>query len=169
MTLLQRGGPLLQNNVVGEIQNRFAEINSSYIICIIAMLPSSKDFLKQSTVTELADLLEISKEDLKIELPVVSKYLKSNVDKNADLQHILDALFTVKSAFPCVYRLYAGAVTMGISTAVCENSFSTLTRILRPTRRSMSPERLSQLIVLAFKKELTSNIDMEEFVKIFGS
>ena len=59
--------------MVGEIQNRFAEINSSYIICIMAMLPSSKDFLKQNTVTELADLLEISKEDLKIELPVVSK------------------------------------------------------------------------------------------------
>ena len=99
----------------------------------------------------------------------MSKYLKSNVDENADLQNILDALFTVKSAFPCIYRLYAGAVTMGISTAVRENSFSTLTRILRPTRRSMSPERLSQLIVLSFEKELTSNIDMEEFVQIFGS
>ena len=36
------------DNVVGEIQNRFAEINSSYIICIMAMLPSSKDFLKDS-------------------------------------------------------------------------------------------------------------------------
>jgi len=61
-------------------------------------------------------------------------------------------------AFPNMYSLYAAALTIGVPTATCENSFSTLTRILQPRRRSMSHERKSQLVLLAFEKKITRNL-----------
>ena len=60
-----------------------------------------------------------------------------------------------REAFPSVYQLYAGALTIAVSTAACENSFSKLKRVLRPYRRSMGHERKVQLVLMAFEKTLT--------------
>ena len=48
-----------------------------------------------------------------------------------------------------------------------ENSFSTLSRVLRPHRQSMSHHRMADLILLSFEKNLTRDIDFELFVKKF--
>ena len=51
------------------------------------------------------------------------------------------------------YWHYAAAHTLGVSTALCDNSFSCLTRLLRPNRvLSMKHERKNNLVVLAFEK-----------------
>lgn len=67
-----------------------------------------------------------------------------------------------------MYQLYAGALTIGVSTATCENSFSALTRVLRPYRRSMGHERKVQLVLLAFEKALTMNVNLNAFVEKFA-
>ena len=64
--------------------------------------------------------------------------------------------------------LYAGALTIGVSTATCESSFSTLTRVLRPYRRSMGRERKVQLVLLAFEKALTLSVNLNAFVDRFA-
>jgi len=47
-----------------------------------------------------------------------------------------------KDTFSQTYSLYTVALTIGVSTATwCEYSFSTVTRILQPRRRSMTHER----------------------------
>jgi hypothetical protein len=43
-------------------------------------------------------------------------------------------------AFPLLFWHYAAALTIGVSTATCENTFSCLKRILEPWR-SMNYER----------------------------
>ena len=73
-----------------------------------------------------------------------------------------------REAFPSVYQLYAGALTIGVSTATCEDSFSTLTRVLRPYHRSMSHERKVQLVLLAFEKALTLKVNLDAFVDKFA-
>jgi len=74
-----------------------------------------------------------------------------------------------KEAFPNIYTLYAGACTIGISTATCENSFSALTRVLNPRRRSMTHQRKSELVRLAFEKKLARNLDLDKFITKFKS
>jgi len=65
--------------------------------------------------------------------------------------------------------LYAGAATIGVSTATCENTFSALTRVLRPTRQSMTHDRKAAFVRLAFEKDLTNSLDLDLFVAKFAS
>ncbi|ROL32986.1 Replication protein A 32 kDa subunit [Anabarilius grahami] len=60
------------------------------------------------------------------------------------------------------------AMVMGVSTASCESSFSTLAIILTPFRRTMLHERKKNLVLLAHEKAITHELDMDEFVTEFS-
>lgn len=85
-----------------------------------------------------------------------------------DPHGILKALYEQRVAFSDTYSLVAAITTFGCSTAVCESSFSSLTRIDTPQRRGMTVGRLQSLAMLAFEKEKTKNIDLEKFLRRFA-
>jgi len=58
--------------------------------------------------------------------------------------------FPLSAAFPNVYSIYAASLTFGVSTAACETSFSTLTRVLTPYRRSVTQSRKANLVLLSY-------------------
>jgi len=72
-------------------------------------------------------------------------------------------------AFPNMYSLYAAALTIGVSTATCEDSFSAFTKILQPRHCSVTHERKSQLVLLAFENKMTRNLDLDRFVTEFST
>ena len=57
----------------------------------------------------------------------------------------------VQGSFPHVDIVYLAAVTIDVSSSTSENTFSTLRRVLRPKRRSMSHQRKSALVILAYE------------------
>jgi len=77
-------------------------------------------------------------------------------------------LYPMKTAFPSVYQLFAAAVTFGASSATCEASFSTLTRVLTAYRRSMTHDRKRNLVLLAFLRSYTKNVNMEAVLRCFS-
>jgi len=46
-----------------------------------------------------------------------------------------------KAAFPTIYLLLSAGLTVGVSTATCEVSFSSVVRILTSYRRCMTHDR----------------------------
>ena len=103
------------------------------------------------------------------ELATASKFIRGKLASTSSLADATQVIYSYREAFPNTYALYAGAATIiGISTATCENSFSALTRVLRPARQSMSHERKDALVQLAFEKTLTRNIDLDQFVAKFA-
>merc|ERR1712208_39555 len=56
---------------------------------------------------------------------------------------------TYEKAFPVLHKLYVTALVIGVSSASCESSFSTLARVLTPYRRTMLHERKKNLVILA--------------------
>ena len=74
----------------------------------------------------------------------------------------------MQTAFPSVYQFFAAAATFGASSATCEASFSTLTRVLMAYRRSMTNERKRNLVILAFMRSYTKNVKMEEVLRCFS-
>lgn len=98
----------------------------------------------------------------KDELMVVKEYLQRKPGED-----IFKTLYNQRDAFKKAYELYATVAVFGCSTGVNESSFSTLTRINRPERYSMSHQRMANLIFLSFEKEKTKNIDFEVFLKKF--
>ena len=74
----------------------------------------------------------------------------------------------MKTAFPKIYNLAAIVATFGSSTTVCECSFSTLTGVDAPQRRSMLQPRQRNLVLQAFERDRTSKIDLDAFVSRFS-
>ena len=69
-----------------------------------------------------------------------------------DIQEISDVIIELaplKAAFPVVVRVLQISMTISVSSAKCERSFSTLKRIKTYFRSSMSEQRLTDLAVLS--------------------
>ena len=159
----------LLHGVTGEIGARFGETNLALFQSVEALLPSSEEFLKSQSVKPLIELLQLEQSAVDAELAVGAAFFVKKLPKDCTLESATKAVVRFKDAFHNLYALYAGASTIGVSSATCENSFSALTRVLHPRRRSMTHQRKAQLVLLAFEKSLTRNIDMNAFVDRFSA
>jgi len=92
------------------------------------------------------------------------------VNNNLNKDNYLLTLFKLNkvNVFTESYNMFAAVATFGCSSAICESSFSTLTRILRPYRRSMTFARESNLTLLAFEKEVLNKISNDVFMRTFN-
>lgn len=155
-----------------EIDSRFGERSQPYVRALTGLLPESNVFLDFTTLKPLIDLVNINETQLQCELKVAKPLIELRTANSPQptffkLNNAMKALYPFREGFPTLYRLFACASTFGTSTAVCENSFSCLTRMLTPYRRSMLQRRLSNLVLLSFEKELTDKLDREQFLSIF--
>ena len=91
------------------------------------------------------------------------------MNQSQSVRHIQEFMCQYNEASPQTYKLYCAAVTFGASSATCENSFSTFTRILTPARRSMLQSQMSNLLLPTFEKELTSKVSSSEMLEKFCS
>lgn len=157
------------DSVHGEMEHRFGEANQPLFRAVGSLVPSSDNFLEEKSVQTLSQLLGIDKDGLAGELPIAAQMCRKKLQHGSTLEEATLIMRQFRDAFPSVYQLYAGALTIGVSTATCESSFSTLTRVLRPYRRSMGHERKTQLVLLAFEKALTLNIKFDDFLERFAS
>ena len=89
--------------------------------------------------------------------------------KISDLYELAEFMYSYRDAFPSLYRLIASALTIGASSSTCEASFSALTRVLTPYRRSMLHQRKADLVLLAYESSVTKKIDSELFLKRFNN
>ena len=89
-----------------------------------------------------------------------SKWKESNT--------LLHKLYEQKRAFSNVYKLAAVVATFGCSVAIFECSFSALSRIDTPHRRSLTYGLQRNLVRLAFEKSGTKKIDLDEYVLRLG-
>jgi len=87
----------------------------------------------------------------------------------SSVPELCELLLPMKTAFPSVYKLYAGALAFGASTAVCEASFSVLTKLITKNRQSMSQGRKTNLVILAFCQSRTKRLEMDKFLHRFAS
>lgn len=164
---------------LAEISDRFNERSNEFVLALAVLVPGSIGFLDISVLGPLIKLVNIDVANLSHELhvakPMVITLLDNSTSSSAasatfsKIQHVLQLLLPFRSAFPLLIKLMATALTFGASTAVCESSFSTLTRVLTPHRRSTLHRRLSNLVILAFEKNITANLNRDKFLNVFRS
>ena len=157
-------------NCVAELQTRFSERNKTYVKSMMSLWPPSNDFLAFESVLPLANLMQFSQNErhaLQNECLVAKPFLldKFNEETHKSLGDICTFMYTYRNAFPNVYSLLVGATTFGASTAICEASFSTLSRVLTPFRQSMTHQRKANLVIMAFMHEYTRALDKNEVLR----
>ena len=157
------------DTVNSEIQRRFAE-NKWLNKALRGIVFQSDVFLSIETLQPLSKLgVTIPTPE---ELIVAKSYLKRllpETDSAIGTNRLLEVMHAQKEAFPDTYAMLAAIATVASSQAVCESSFSSMTRIDRPQRRAMTTARQANLVLLSFEKKRTASLDMVKFVRKFAA
>ena len=110
------------------------------------------------------DHSDIVGSDLFAELKIVREALPEGVKKPTE---VLDFLQSVHDFYPNSWIAYRILLTIPVSVASTERSFSKLKLIKSYLRSTISQERLSDLAILSIERELLRNIDFESLVNEF--
>lgn len=100
-------------------------------------------------------------------MSVAKNHIESTCGKNDfNLEKIKKCV--LKDVYPNLFKLLQVAITLPISSATCERSFSAMRRIKTWLRTSMVQNRFNALSVLNIEKQLSKTIDNSEIVDQFS-
>ena len=109
---------------LAELKQRFTDKNREIMKAIHACQPSSSKFLDMTELQPIVDTYSLNHDYLISETMIAKRVLK---DKQLeDISDVVIELVPLKEAFPCLLELLQISMTISVSTAKCERSFSTL-------------------------------------------
>ena len=157
--------PVLDAMIV-ELQHRFTDKNLHIMRAIQSCNPESECFLEANNLMPLAEAYSLDKELLTMECILAKRTL---VGKDiTSITDVLKEVFPLRAAFPTLLRILQIGLTIVVSTAECERSFSALKRTKTYLWSSMSEQRLTDLAVLSIEKEISQSLSLDEVVKNFS-
>ncbi|XP_050531022.1 52 kDa repressor of the inhibitor of the protein kinase-like [Daktulosphaira vitifoliae] len=115
--------------------------------------------------------MDVSKECLNCEMTVAKNVILQSIGPDADMnvENIIPILFENKSTFPNLYKLFNVALTLPISSATCERSFSAMKKIKTWLRNSMTQDKFTNVSILYIEKDISKNINVEEILNLFAN
>ena len=145
------------DTLVKEINQRFSELNLSLLQ---ALLPTSDKFLDVNTLHPFLQHYEIDEDEVRAEAPIAMKFLREKTGTNSFvfLHEVYQHLYEVKECFPKLLECLQIAMTMCLTTASAERSFSSLRRLKTYLRSTMTQERLCNLPLLHIERDLSSKL-----------
>ena len=84
------------------------------------------------------------------------------------ISEVLLEISSLRTAFPTLVKLLQIALTIVVSTASCERSFSALKRIKTYLRSTMTEQRLVDLAVLSVERDLSQQLSLNEVIDEFA-
>ena len=139
-----------------ELNHIFSGKNVELMRAIHACNPQCSQFLEPEQLQPLADCYNLDSESLRMESILCKRTLaKKTMDSTTD---VFKELIPLKEAFPTLHRILQIALTICVSSASCERSFSALKRIKTYLRSTMQEERLVNLAVLSVEREISQTL-----------
>ena len=127
----------------------------------------SPHFLEANHTAPLADSYGLDRSALPMECSL-AKHTLNGKDLN-EVIDVLRELSPLRTAFPVLVKLVQIALTIAVSTAHCERSFSALKRIKSYLWSTMTQQRLVDLAILSIEEELSKNLSLDNVVNQFAS
>ena len=155
-----------------ELNDRFSELNISLLHSLEALIPTSMEFLQNTSNRPFLLHYELSEASFSSESATAVTYLQQQGLKEYNsntFYEVYHHLSKVQECFPTILRCYQIAMTLGVSTATAE-SFSSLRRIKTYVRSTMIDDRLSNLALRHIERDLSSKLwsDTEQLVIEFA-
>ncbi|XP_074314594.1 uncharacterized protein LOC141649817 [Silene latifolia] len=148
-----------------EFQNIFGFLfTSSHLHSLDNETLNSKCNNLQKALTN-GEQFDINGNDLYMELKLLKDILH---DKEMKANDILDFL-KLKCYFPNAFIVYRILLTIPMTVASAERSFSKLKLLKSYLRSTMLQERLNGLALIAIEKDLLKKVDYEHLIDIFSS
>ena len=163
----------VMDSMITELDARFSDSHCLLMKGIQCLNPTDENFAKISCIQAFAECYGADMEDLGHELHQAKRLLeRSSKDTNfinpSTILSFLSFLTPFKAAFHELHRLCKIAVSLPVSTASCERSFSALRQIKTYVRNSMVETRLSAVAVLAIENERVQLLNVDDVLNVFA-
>ena len=142
-----------------EMTRRFSD-NEPLLIACETVDPSSEIFMNYECMKPITDCyvdFGIDSDKLRAQTAVIKEMFKEN--KNANVLEVLKALVSMKcgekSVFPDLLAFVNLIMTLPVSSAQAERTFSTMKRVKNYLRSTMGDERLSDLCLISVERDLS--------------
>lgn len=160
------------DRIIKELESRFSS-SSAILHGLSAMNPKHKNFLNYEIVKPLATHYDVNTEILQSEMKILPNAIKSYESNNGikilTICEFGNMLNTYKVAFNESYKLLSIALTIPVSSAACERTFSCLRRLKTFMRNKISDCRLQHIAQICIEKKISKLLDLDEFVNIFAT
>ena len=107
--------------------------------------------------------------DLYHEMLLFRDFLSANNLKNLNAVNTLNALKGNTASFPNLSIALRILLTMPVTVASAERSFSKLKQIKNYLRTTMSQQRLCNLAIITIENDIYNDLDVNELIKNFAS
>ena len=152
--------------MISELHSRFEDKNVQIMRAIQCCNPNSTHFLDVDFLVPLIEAYDLSKESLSAECLIAKRML--NGKDACSISDVLKEIIPLNIAFPTLIKVLQIALTIVVTTAECERSFSCLKRTKNYLRSSMSEQRLIDLAVLSIEQELSKELSLDDVVQKFA-
>ena len=150
-----------------ELRRRFDDKNIDIMKGIQACHPHSNTFLSFSALKPLADIYSLADSQTLVGELEVARRLFMDKEKFSKTNDVFLRLHSLRDAFPTLSKLVKIAMTIAVSTASCERSFSAMKRIKTYLRSTMGDQRLSDLGILSIERHLSKQVSFDRVLEQF--
>ena len=134
-----------------ELNHRFQDQNNSILRGISACTPTASNFLCLNDLQAFSEKYGVAGTSLEVEVNLVKQLgLTTTLDS---LVAFRKYLHSCQPAYNTLYQLAHISLTIAVTSAESERSFSTLKRIKTRLRSRMVEDRLSALTILSIERE----------------
>ena len=156
---VQRKVSELANIVKGYFEAQYPPETMKSLEGMDALDPNSDFYMCFETIVPLIDhfgqKLQISAAQVEMEM------LNYNSGQGlAEINH---------TSCPCIMKLLQLRNTIAATSAEAERSFSCMNRVKTKYRNLLSDERTSDLTLLAFEREITMSLNLNDVIDVFGT
>ena len=146
------------DTILEEMNRRFSTSSLALLNAMEALLPNSEKFLDVSTLLPFLNHYEIDVTEVEVEVTLAKTFLsESSIDLNA-VHEVYNAFLPAEQCFPCLLKTFKIAMTIGVSTASAERSFSSLRRLKTYLRSTLSQDHLSDLALLYIERDISGQL-----------
>ena len=160
------------DRLVGEMRRRFSTEAGGVLTGVSALSPKHASFLDKKCLQPMAQFYGVTEENLTAELHQIQRLLERKKAQGHVVNDTLEFLALMRpyrDAFVDLYRLMCISLTLPVTSASCERSFSCLRRIKNYLRNSSGDTRNSNLALLSINKQRTKTLDVQRIIDIFAS
>lgn len=165
------------DEVIMQIENRFVALNEvaddfSFLNGNAIQTMTVDDLQKSVADLEMKYPLDLNAHEFSVEIESFkfqSSLILENLNEMGPLQ-ILRGIYdlSLENIYPNLETALRIFLSLPVTTATCERSFSKLKLIKSYLRSSLGQERLSNMSILAIEKEVTCTLDYSELIDIFA-
>lgn len=157
-------------HLTAELKSRFGDCQSTTMKATASLLPGSDDYMNYELLNEAARMFHFSlpEGETKVFESFLLQKLKSSDDEFSSGVTLIDIFdYIDREIFPNLHRLVHILLTIPQTSCNVERLFSSVKRIKTRLRSRMSTERLCDLCLLAFEKDISKKLDYKDIISLF--